>query len=84
VIARVRQDENPELFEILKTYVTSRGAAIDGDVIEITGEWAQFLVSGQPHRVYNLGFRYRTAPEETMVNVNVIKNLTIIRPEGPT
>jgi hypothetical protein len=84
MIARVEQAENPELFEILKTYATSRGAAIDGDVIEVKGEWTEFTVMGKPHRVYNLGFRYHAAPEDVMVNLSVIKNLTIIRPEGTT
>jgi hypothetical protein len=82
MIASVSRAENPELFEILKTYATSRGAAIDGDVIEVKGEWTEITANGQPHRVYNLGFRYRVAPEDVMVNLSVIKNLTIIRPEG--
>lgn len=82
MIARVKQAENPGLFEILKTYAESRGAAIDGDELLVTGEWTEFLANGQPHRVFNLGFRYRAQPDDTMVNVNVIKNLTVIRSEG--
>jgi len=84
MIARIKRAENPELFEILKTYANSRGAAIDGDELAITGEWAEFTVMGQPHRVFNLGFRYRAQPEDAMVNINIVKNLTVIRSEGTT
>lgn len=84
MIARVKQDENPELFEILKTYATSRGAAIDGDELLVTGEWAEFRASGQLHRVFSIGFRYRTTPDDVPIHVSVVKNLTVIRPEGTT
>lgn len=84
MIARVKQAENPELFEILKTYATSRGAAIDGDELLVTGEWAEFRANGRLHRVFNIGFRYRTTPDDTPINISFVKNLTIIRPEGTT
>jgi len=84
MIARIERGENPELFEILKTYATSRGAAIHGDVVEVKGEWSEFTVMGQPQRVFNLGFRYRTTPEDIPVNVSFVKNLTVIRSEGTT
>lgn len=84
MIAHVKRDENPELFEIFKNYAESRGAAIDGDELAITGEWAEFRANGQLHRVFQIGFRYRTPPEDAMVNINIVKNLTVIRQEGTT
>lgn len=82
MIAHITRAENPGLFEILKTYAESRGAAIYGDELAITGEWTEFEVMGHPHRIFNLGFRYRTQPEDAMVNINIVKNLTVIRSEG--
>jgi hypothetical protein len=76
MIAFIEKAENPELFEIFKNYAESRGDMIDGDVIGIKGEWAEFRASGQLHRVYNIGFRASAPP--TLVNLKITK------PEGPT
>lgn len=82
--ALIARAENPELFEIFKTYAESRAAAIAGDVIEISGEWAEFTVNDQPQRIYHLGFRYRADASETLINLSVVNNLTVTRPEGTT
>jgi hypothetical protein len=76
MIAFIDRAENPVLFEIFKAYAESRGATIDGDVIAVKGEWAEFTVNGTPARIYNLGFRASAPP--TLINLKITK------PEGTT